>query len=249
MATGMVQFVLTRGRAYRCVPCGYVENKSRTEVHFYNQHVVDSDIPFVCVTCDFKTGDKRKLDRHLESPGHVEKLESGLEGLEVINSPTPRYIQVGKDIVKLSKEDSARHWTRVGTSQGKDEDILEDLRPQLLGEESMDLTPKRVELEEVRKTLVHRDTQTDPIPLDRLEGKVDALKGDMVNCMSSMFQYMEQLKELNSLQEVVIKKVEERLDRLQKEGQEKKGGEDRDRRRREEPRDRRRERSRSRERR
>ena len=51
------------------------------------------------MTCDFKTGDKKKLDRHLESPGHLEKLESGLEGLEVINSPTPR-----KDIVKLSKK-------------------------------------------------------------------------------------------------------------------------------------------------
>ena len=112
----------------------------------------------------------------------------------------------------------------------------------------MDLTPKRVVLEEVRKTLVHRFTQTDPMPLDRLEGKVDALKGDMVQCIDSMFQYMEQLKELNGLQEGVIKKVGERLDRLQKEGQEKKGGEDRDRRRREEPRERRRERSKSRER-
>ena len=107
---------------------------------------------------------------------HLEKVESGLDGLEIINSATPRFIEIGKDIVKLSREDSARHWTSVSvTGAGKDDDIVEDLRPQLLGEESMDLTPKRVVLEEVRKTLVHRFTQTDPMPLDRLEGKVDAL--------------------------------------------------------------------------
>ena len=152
MATGQLQYILSRGRAYRCIPCGYVENKSRTEVHFYSQHVVDSDIPYVCVTCDFKTGDKKKLERHVESPADLEKVESGLDGLEIINSATPRFIEIGKDIVKLSREDSARHWTRVSvTGAGKDEDIVEDLRPQLLGEESMDLTPKRVVLEGVRK--------------------------------------------------------------------------------------------------
>ena len=43
----------------------------------------------------------------------------------------------------------------------------------------MDLTPKRVVLEEVRKTLVHRFTQTDPMSLDRLEGKVDAFMGEI----------------------------------------------------------------------
>ena len=99
--------------------------------------------------------------------------------------------------MKLSREDSARHWTRVGvTEEEKDEDIVEDLRPQLLGREYMVLTPKRVVLEEVNKTLVHRSVQTDPMSLDKLEWKVDSLKGDMVNCMSSMFQYIEQLKEL-----------------------------------------------------
>ena len=95
---------------------------------------------------------KKELDRHLESPGHMEKLESGLEGLEVIHSSTPKYIQVGKDIVKLSKEDSARHWTKVSmTVEGKDDEVIEDLRPQLLGEENMELTPKRVVLEDIKK--------------------------------------------------------------------------------------------------
>ena len=61
MATGMIGFVLTRGRAYRCVPCGYVENKSRAELQFYTKHVMDHEIPFACDPCDFKMGDKKKL--------------------------------------------------------------------------------------------------------------------------------------------------------------------------------------------
>ena len=222
MATGMVQFVLTRGGgAYRCVPCGYVEKKSRTELHFYNHHIVDSDTPFVCVTCDFKTGDKNKLDTHLV-PGAFRKVGiRTLEGLDVINLPTPRHIQVGKDIVKLSKEYSARHWTKVSISgDGKEGDISEDLRPQLLGQENMELTPKRVVLE-VDKSLIHRSTQTHPMSLDRVEEKVDSLKGGMVQCIVSMFWYMEQLKELNASQEGVIKNVEERLDKMQKDEQEK----------------------------
>ena len=58
----------------------------------------------------------------------------------------------------------------------------------------MELTLKRVVLEEVDKSLVHMCTQIDPMSLDWLEGKVDALKGDMEQCIDSMFQYIEQLK-------------------------------------------------------
>ena len=248
MASGQLSYVLSRGRAYRCVSCGYVEGKSRAELHFYTQHVVDSEIPFTCVPCDFKTGSKKKLDTHLESPGHREKLGTGLDGLEVINSQTPRYIEVGRDIVRMSRDDSARHWIGVSRTEGlQDGDVLEDLRPQLLGQgEEMVLTPKRVELKVPEKTLTHRETQTEPMSLDRIEEKIESLKGDMTNCITHMYTYMEQLKELNGLQEVVIQKVEERLDKLQRDD---KRGEDRDRRRREVPRERRRERSRSRERR
>ena len=104
-------------------------------------------------------------------------------------------------------EDSNRHWTKVSISgEGKEGDILEDLRTQ----EDMELTPKRVELEEVHKSLVHRSTQTDQMSLDMLEGKVDSLKGDMVNCMNNMFKYMKQFKELNRFSDQcsVIKKLE-----------------------------------------
>ena len=147
MATGQLQYILSRGRAYRCVSCGYVVGKSRAELHFYTQHVVDSEIPFT-VPCDFKTGSKKTLDTHFESPGHLEKSGTGLDGLEAINSQTPRYIEVGRDIVRMSRDDSARNWIGVSRTEGlQDGDVLEDLRPQLLGQgEEMILTPTRVEL-------------------------------------------------------------------------------------------------------
>ena len=96
MATGMLEYVLKRGRAYRCVPCAYIENKSRTTLHFYNKHVLEHEIPYACVQCEFKTGDRKKLDRHLESPNHREKVDLQLEGLSVLVSQTPRFIEEGK---------------------------------------------------------------------------------------------------------------------------------------------------------
>ena len=90
----------------------------------------------------------------MESPGHLEKLGTGLDGLEVINSQTPRYIEVGRDMVRMSRDYSARHWIGVSRTEGlQDGDVLEDPRPQLLGQdEEMILTPKRVELKVPEKT-------------------------------------------------------------------------------------------------
>ena len=146
MASEMLQFVVKRGRAYRCDPCAYVENKSRTTLHFYNRHVLEHEIPYACVQCEFKTGDRKKLDRHLESPNHREKVDIQLEGLSVLVSQTPRFIQEGTDIVKLTKEDSARHWMGVSQVMGDDEaesshSRPEDIRGQLLRTEPMVLTP------------------------------------------------------------------------------------------------------------
>ena len=44
------------------------------ELHFYNHHVPDYQIPYACVPCAFKTGIRKKPDRHLESPNHREKV-------------------------------------------------------------------------------------------------------------------------------------------------------------------------------
>ena len=146
MASEMLQFVVKRGRAYHYVPCAYVENKSRTTLHFYNKHVLEHEIPYACVQCEFKTGDRKKLDRHLESPNHREKVDLQMESLSVLVLQTPRFIQEGKDMVKLSKENSAGHWMGLSQVMGNDgaegsPSRLEDLRGQLLRTEPMVLTP------------------------------------------------------------------------------------------------------------
>ena len=44
------------------------------ELHFYNHHVPDYQIPYACVPCAFKTDIRKKPDRHLESPNHRENV-------------------------------------------------------------------------------------------------------------------------------------------------------------------------------
>ena len=65
--------------------------------------------------------------------------------MSTLISQTPRQIVMEKDLVKLSKEDSVRHWigvsqvieTQVGDTSAEEEDI----RSQLLRIEPMLLTP------------------------------------------------------------------------------------------------------------
>ena len=107
--------------------------------------MLEHEIPYGCVQCEFKTGDRKKPDRHLESPNHREKVDLQLESLSVLVSQTPRFIQEGTDIMRLSKEDSARHWMGVSQVMGYDgaEDSPsrpEDIRGQLLRTEPMVLT-------------------------------------------------------------------------------------------------------------
>ena len=59
MAIVMIELVLKSGRAYRCVPCGYIENRSRAEIHIYKRHMLEHEILFACVSTDFKTGERR----------------------------------------------------------------------------------------------------------------------------------------------------------------------------------------------
>ena len=51
-------------------------------------------------------------------PNHREKVDLQLESLSVLVSQTPRFIQEGTYIVKLSKEDPARHWMGVSQVMG-----------------------------------------------------------------------------------------------------------------------------------
>ena len=209
MASEMIQFVLKRGRAYRCLDCNFVENKSRMMLHYYDKHVLEYQIPFTCVTCVFKTGERKRLDRHLESPNHREKVALDMESMSTLISQTPRYIKEGEDIEKLSKEDSAMHWMGVsqvtGEKVGESPSQVEDIRGQLLCTEPMVLTPPQSQEEGssvARREFEERETQTKQVPgiVDRMEEKLDGLRTEVAEALTSVFQYMEQLKTINNQQ-------------------------------------------------
>ena len=237
MATGII--VLTRGRAYRCVPCGNVENKSRAELHFYTKHVIDHEIPFACVPCDFKTGDRKKLDKHLESPNHKENVGPVVESLGTLISATPKFKEHGKDLMRLTKKDSARHWMEVSTVMDTDNDEtpareVEDIRGQLLRVEPMVLAPPQGAVicnrkPETLSTGVQTDSVAqDPTVIERMEKTMNTMNKDVIETLSQVYKYIETLRVMNVRQEM-LKRLEGKLDK----GEEREK-EDRDRRRREE---------------
>ena len=146
MAARMTDIVKQRGRAYRCLTCNITSRKCRIEEHFFKRHVTEHQVPFLCSVCEFRTSDNAKFVRHQESPGHMARVEP-LENLVALQeSSTPRYMVMGQDVVKPSKEESSEHWLSVGWMQvddeeAKEEEEVEDLRPQLLRHEAMQLTP------------------------------------------------------------------------------------------------------------
>lgn len=108
----MLNVVLPRGRAYKCVPCGYVENKSRMEKHFYTTHVAEYQVPFLCKPCEFRTGDAGKFSRHQQSPNHLEKVpltDVLLQAVAYQVSSVPKTMVIGEDVERLSHEESSQH--------------------------------------------------------------------------------------------------------------------------------------------
>ena len=224
MASDMIQYVLKRGRAYRCLDCNYIENKSRMMLHYYDKHVLDYQIPFTCMPCVFKTGERKKLDRHLESPNHREKVALDMESMSTLISQSPHYIKEGEDIKKLSKEDSAKHWMGVsqvtGKKAGESPSQVEDIRGQLLCTEPMVLTLPQSQEEGssvARRKFEERETQTEQVPRkeDKMEEKLDSLRAEVAEALTSVFQYMEQLKTINNQQSELITRLNNKLDQAE----------------------------------
>ena len=124
-----------------------MENKSRMEKHFYTTHVAEYQVPFLCKPCDFRTGDAGKFSRHQQSPNHLEKValtDVLLQAAAYQVSSVPRTMVIGKDVERLSCEDSSQHW--LSTTAEETVPVVEDLRVQLLTSEPMCVTPPEVPL-------------------------------------------------------------------------------------------------------
>ena len=82
------------------------------------KHVTEHQVPFMCVVCEFRTGDNTKFVRHQESSGHMARVEPGQNRIALQEFSAPRFMIMGQDIVELSKEDSTEHWNEVGETCG-----------------------------------------------------------------------------------------------------------------------------------
>lgn len=238
MANKMLNIVLPRGRAYRCVPCGYVENKSRMEKHFYSTHVPEHQVPYVCKPCEFKTGDVGKFERHQLSPNHLEKVPASdvlLQAAAYQISSVPRTMVVGEDVLKLSRDESSQHWLSAACQPVQGDElptVVEDLRVQLLTtNEPLVVTPPQIqdpvevpqESREVPVTIsqvitVEKGTNTDKVSeadiniLIQMDENIRIMNNNMSETLKQAYSYIETVSEMNKRQEAMILKLEKKLD-------------------------------------
>ncbi|MCG8047970.1 MAG: hypothetical protein N0E48_20515 [Candidatus Thiodiazotropha endolucinida] len=246
----MLEIAKKNGRAYKCTPCGYIGRKNRVEEHFYKKHVSEFEVPYLCVGCEFRTGDNAKFVRHQETPGHRSKVDTIQDLVALQVSTTPRHMVIGQDVLKLSREESNSHWMNVGMESEETGPAteVEDILPQLLEGGPMILTPKATEEKEIGT--VEKGVQTD-FDLDfvrRVEANMAQMYNSTCETLSSTFSYIEAQRKVSERQEKLLERLEKRLN--QYEEKEKREERDRQERRKREDRERedRRRRDRSRER-
>lgn len=214
------------------MPCGYIENKTRVERHFYEKHVSDFEIPYVCKACDFKTGDSGKFTRHQESPAHSEKVTDPLlQAVCYQISTAPRFIRLGADMLKLSRAESRGHWLHVGggcevSPEEDDADsVVEDLRVQLLTtNETMTIRSPVVRFGADPTARVIQTVETgvnteavSPGDFDLIQGmnvQLMTMNGYMSKSLEQLYGYIEQVSKMNKRQEDLILKLEKKLNEM-----------------------------------
>lgn len=224
MANKMINVVLSRGRAYKCVPCAYVENKSRMEKHFYTSHVAEYQVPYMCKPCEYRTGDAGKFARHQQSPSHLEKVPPTdvlLEATAYQVSSVPKTMVVGEDVLRLSREESSQHW--LSTAAEETAPVVEDLRVQLLTSEPMCVTPPQEPLAsgENPTEQVTQNTDvgvnTDAVTpegyelIKQMNSQLVVISEYMSKTFGQLYEYIEKVSAMNTRQEAMIQRLEGRL--------------------------------------
>ena len=197
MAARMTEIVKQRGRAYRCTPYGFTSRKARIEEHFYKRHISEHEVPFMCLACEFRTGDNTKFTRHQASAGHAGKVDPVQSIIALKESAIPRFIITGQDLIKLSREESAEHWLSIGLATD-DEVTVEDIRPQLLAHEPMVLTPPLntvAEAAQPKEVILCKDAEVQtekepplPSPMELAVMRIDGNFNQMYNQTSEALQ-------------------------------------------------------------
>ena len=144
---------------------------------------------------------------------------------------------MGQDVVKLSKEESSEYWLSVGWMQvddkeAKEDEEVEDLRPQLLRHEALQLTPPQSQkvsrsMATDAPALTEVASQTDQVyfgeRLEKVDNNISFMYNQMREALQSMYSMHENVKVVNRRQEEVILRLEKRLDEWDAREKRKKG--------------------------
>ena len=172
-----------------------------------------------------------KFQRHQESPGHLEKMDPLTSEIAIQNSRSPKFILYGEDVIRLTKEESARHWLSVAGDGANEETLsdVEDIREQILPDEPMNIPSPAGDNEQIKRiqdTTVKVDavTNTECNQLDDIAAtviktheEVKSMNSQMVETLSKAYEFAK-LVQVNIKQEGVIRRLEEKLDSMERRG-------------------------------
>ena len=191
----------------------------------------------MCVACNFRGGggggggeDATKFQRHQESPGHLEKMDPLTSEIAIQNSKTPRFILYGEDVIRFTKEESARHWLSVAADGANEETSsdVEDIREQILPSEPMNIPSPAGDNEQIKRIQnttekVDAGTNTECTQLEDIAAtvmktheEVKSMNYQMVETLSKVYEFAEKLVQVNIKQEGVIRRLEEKLDSMER---------------------------------
>ena len=120
LSKNIVKMSQARGRAYKCLNCGHVNEKRRVISHIYKEHVGLDEAPFYCKVCLFRSSDEESLRRHVRPdvyPAHHQRMtDIRIQGtiLEphqiLMRSLKPNHLEEGLDYLRLTAKESDCEW-------------------------------------------------------------------------------------------------------------------------------------------
>ena len=143
---------------------------------------------------------------------------------------SPKFILYGEDVIRLSKEESARHWLLVagdGANEETSSDV-EDIREQILPDKPMNIPSPAGDNEQIKRiqdTTVKVDagTNTECTQLDHIAAtviktheEVRSMNSQMAETLSKVYEFAVKLVQVNIKQEGVIQRLEENSESIER---------------------------------
>ena len=112
----------------QCSKCPWKGEKTWGIHHYAMTHCSLEDAPFVCTACNFKTGIKSRLDKHLATPQHFKSVNDRPNGPFVIVRGTDA---ISKNLTLLGREESSSFWESKNVQKDDDDGLLKMMRAKI----------------------------------------------------------------------------------------------------------------------